>query len=164
MTIEMFDVIPSAISAISAVVVACVAWAALRRFKSQKWWERRVDSYLRVLDALADASAYYDRELRAEARGNQVPDDQREDLVRRARKADQEIQKVIDVAELFISDEAHQRLIQYKNDSARADRPVDDDGVHIGWAGHLGARSNAIRACLADMVKIAKGDLEIPSG
>ena len=153
----------SAVSAISAAVVAWVALVALRRFKSQKWWERRVDSYLKVLDALADASAYYDRELRAEARGTRSPTPQIEDLMEKARKADQEIAKAIDLAEIFISEDAHQRLIQYKRDITRADRTVDDDGVHIGWAGHLVARSDAITTCQADMIKIAKKDLELPS-
>ena len=163
MTIEMLDIIPSAISAISAVVVACVAWAALRRFKSQKWWERRVDSYLKVLDALADASTYYDCELSADVRGAQIPDDQHEELVKRARRADQEVAKAIDLAELFISEHAHQRLIQYKRDIARAERTVNDDRSMRTWFQCLDEGLDAITRCQADMIKIAKKDLELPS-
>ena len=112
MTIEIASIIASVVSAISAVVVASVAWAAWRSFKSRKWWERRVDSYLRVLDALTDADAYYDCELRAAATQSKASAVQIEDLAQGARNADQEIQKAIDMAELFISKEACQRLIR----------------------------------------------------
>ena len=162
MTIEIANIILSAVSAISAAIVAGVAWAALRRFKSQKWWERRVESHLKVLDALADADAYYDRELRAAVTQSEAPAEQIKDLAERARNADQEIQKVIDLAELFISKDAHRRLIQYKKDIARADQNVGDDGFMKSWTDHIRAGSDATRNCQADMIKITKKDLKLP--
>ncbi|MYD93138.1 MAG: hypothetical protein F4Y02_05480 [Chloroflexi bacterium] len=159
---DLPTVIASAISAIAAAVVAWVAVKAFYRFKSQKWWERQCDSYLKVLDALADADAYYDRELRATARQSDAPDEQIADLLEKARNADREIQKAIDLAELFISKEAHQRLVQYRMDINAAGRTTDEDGTQRNWTSHLIDTSEAIATCRADMIKIAKRDLGLP--
>ena len=150
------------ISAISAAIVAGVAVMALRRFKSQKWWERRLDSYLKVIDALLDARAYYDRELRAEVRQSSIPDEQLKVLLENARSADQEIQKAIDLTELLISKKAHRRLIQYKKDIALAERTFDDDGFMVDWVRHLSACLDATTTCKADMMEITKKDLALP--
>ena len=160
---EALTLIVSVISAISAAVVAYVAWEALRRFRSQKWWERRVDSYLEVLGALSDASAYFDRELLADMRQSPVPAQQTEDLAEKARKADREIRRTVDLAELFISTKAYRRLKQYMQDSARAVRTIDDEGNQVSWTDHLSAGLDAVTTCQADMIKIAKEDLELPS-
>lgn len=163
MTIEALNIIVSGIAAISAAVVAGVAIVALRRFRSQKWWERRVDSYLKVLDALVDAGAYYDRELRAEVRQSPVPEEHMRVLVEQARRAEQEIQRAIDLAELFISNEAHRRLIQYRKGIALAERTIDDDGGMRSWTDYLSDGLNATTTCQADMIEIARSDLEIPA-
>lgn len=160
--LEIANIILSALSTIAAVILAWLAWTAWRDFKSRKWWERRVESYLMVLDALADAKSYYSRELRAEATQSEVPPEQIENLAEKARNAEQDIQKAIDMVKLFISEEAHRRLIRYQKDYASASRLVDDDGVFTSWADHLITRLDAITACKADMVEIAKKDLELP--
>ena len=162
MVIETTNIILSTVSAVSAVVVAVVACVALRSFRSRKWWERRVDSYLKVLDALADSDAYYNRELSTEFTQSEAPAEQMKDLLEKAWSANQEIRKVIDLAELFISNEAHQRLIQYKKDIARASRNIDNDGYMTSWVDHLSSVLEATRACQTDMIRIAKKDLELP--
>ncbi|MDE0281915.1 MAG: hypothetical protein OXN16_12695 [Gammaproteobacteria bacterium] len=162
MIVETVSMISSAVSSVAAVILACLAWVALKKYKSDKWWERRVESYLKVLDALADTKSYYNRELRAEATQSEAPPEQIKNLAERAQGAEQVIQKAIDMAELFISKEAHQRLIEYQIDSASTNRPVDDNGVLTSWVDHVIARLDAITTCQADMIKIAKKDLELP--
>ncbi len=144
------------------MILAWFAWTALRDFKSKKWWERRVESYLTVLVALADAKSYYSRELRGEATQSEVPPEQIKNLAEKARSAEQDIQKAIDMAKLFITEEAHQRLIRYQRDYASANRLIDDDGVFTSWTDHLKTRLDAITTCQADMIEIAKKDLELP--
>lgn len=147
----------------SALVLAVVAIKAFRSFESRKWWERKCQAYLKVLDALADAEAYYDRELRDAARLSEEPSSDIEGLADKSREAAREIQKTIDFAELFISDEARRRLIRYKNEMVAAGHPIDVDGNEImDWVSHLIGSSEAIKSSKADMIKITKKDLKLP--
>lgn len=83
-------------------------------------------------------------------------------LVEKAREAEEEIQRAIDLAELFISNEAHQRLIQYRKGIALAERTIDEDGGMRSWTDYLSDGLDATTSCQADMIEIARRDLEIP--
>lgn len=46
---------------------------ALRRFQSEKWFERRVDAYTKVIEALHFMKHCTERQLRAAERGADMP-------------------------------------------------------------------------------------------
>ena len=158
----MIEIAANVISAASALVLAGVAVKAFRSFESRKWWERKRDAYLEVLDALADDAAYYDREIGAANQLSEVPKDEIKDLADKSGEARRKIRKAIDLAELFISDEAHQRLLQFRNDTAVAGQFVVDDVVDNDWVKYLFDSQDAIAACRADMIEIMKKDLKLP--
>ena len=150
------------ISGVSASVLAVLACLVYRRFESRKWWERKCDAYKQILDALADTHAYYDREIRAADQLSEIPEDELAGLVEKYTNAVRDIQKAIDFAELFISNEARQRLVQYKNEMALTGQFSHDGEVYNSWAFHLAEGLDAIRTCQTDMIKITKKDLKLP--
>jgi len=48
--VEFFKDVVSQAGAPAAIVLT--AWVALRRFRSEKWWERKAETYASVFDAM----------------------------------------------------------------------------------------------------------------
>ncbi len=79
------------INLLAGVPVALLtAWLtvkfALRRFQSEKWFERRVDAYTKVIEALHFMKHCTERQLRAAECGTDIPKDIEEELVTSYRK------------------------------------------------------------------------------
>ena len=56
-------------------------WFALRRFQSEKWFERRIEVYTKVIEALHYMKNCTERQLLSASRGTEMPKDIEEELV-----------------------------------------------------------------------------------
>jgi hypothetical protein len=61
------------------LIAAVSAWItvqlSLRRFRTERWWERKVEAYERIIGALHDAKAFADTHLHAGLEQRDVPDE-----------------------------------------------------------------------------------------
>jgi hypothetical protein len=141
--------------AIGIVIAAVSAWItvqlSLRQFRAERWWERKAEAYERIIGAFHDFKIFASRQA-AELQKKEMSEEAGATLRARARKADDDILKAIDIGALYLSDEAQSRLRQYQNE----ERSAQDLNT---WFGYLEADRNAADACLKDMIKIAKRDL-----
>ena len=69
----------------AAILIAAVSsWItvqlALRRFRRERWWERKTDAYTKVIEALHNSKEFSDRHLEAAQAGREIPDDLLEPL------------------------------------------------------------------------------------
>lgn len=102
---------------IGTVIAAVSLWItvqlSLRRFRSEKWRERKTEAYERIIEALHHSKAFADAHLEAGYEGRDVSD-QRDKLLReRSRQAHLEIEKAADIGAFILSDEAQERLKRY---------------------------------------------------
>ena len=140
---------------IIAVVSALVTvQLSLRRFRTERWWERKVQAYERVIAALHDAKAFAEEHFEANMLGRELPKEQDEDLRARSKVAHEEIAKAIDIGAFLLSDEALERLKQYRKEE-------DEAGETNSWFEYLDADLAATGKCLKDLIVIAKKDLQI---
>jgi hypothetical protein len=138
------------------LIAAVSAWItvqlSLRRFRTERWWERKVEAYERIIGALHDAKAFADTHLHAGLEQRDVPDEIAEELRGRSRTAHAELLKAVDLGAFLLPDEALSRLRRYrKEESEAADIP--------DWFGHLEADWKAANDCLKDLIQLAKRDL-----
>jgi len=126
---------------------------SLKKYKTEKWWERKVEVYSKVIEALHNAKAATDKQLHAEYTGKKISDD--EEKKRRASEiaANDEISKTTDIGSFFLSDEALSILAQYQQEIERASNQAS-------WYDYLEADYKATDKCLKDIIKIAKKDLQ----
>lgn len=125
---------------------------ALRRFQSEKWFERRVDAYTEVIEALHFMKHCTERQLRAAERGTDIPQEIEDELVASYRKGLADLRRLTDMGALLFSSEAIEILDTLNNELlAATDAP--------SWWEHLDAESAAISKCLAALRPIAKRDL-----
>ncbi len=79
---------------------------SLRRFRSERWWERKVEAYARLLDYLYDLQEYAASKLRQ----HEPTEEERLEFSNRSKKASAEIQKIRTIGAFVISDEVWKLL------------------------------------------------------
>lgn len=146
------------INIFTAIVIAAVSsWITIRlslnRFRTEKWWERRVDAYSKVIEALHNSKAFSHQNLEAVYVGKGLPDERDKELSHRAKIAEDDIMKAIDVGAFLLSDEALSCLKQYQQEVARASQ-------YKSWYEYLEADLQATEKCLNNLIQIAKRDLK----
>ncbi|MBN1364837.1 MAG: hypothetical protein JW976_08535 [Syntrophaceae bacterium] len=150
----MFD---TALAIFTGIVIAAVSsWItvqlSLKRFRSERWWERKAQAYEKIIGALHDSKAFADKHLEAEYRGGKIAEEKDKELRARSKVAHEEIEKAIDTGSFLLSDEALSRLKQYQKDMEKA----SDTQMWFEYLeGDLAATSN----CLKDLIQISKKDL-----
>lgn len=126
---------------------------SLRRFRSERWWEKRVDAYSRIIEALHNSKAFLEEHLEAEALHGDLSADRKKELGLRAHAANDEIIKAVNVGAFLLSEKALASLKQYREDtSAYPDMTWDD---------YLEQNFPATKACLEAIIRIAKKDLAV---
>jgi len=140
----------------SVPVALLTSWVtvklALRRFQSEKWFERKVDAYTNVIGALHHMKTTTDREQRAEHRGIELSDETREELAETYRSNLSEVRRLADMGALLFSIKAIVALDELERDLEAA---TPDEG----WFLYYDAQSAATNKCLKCIREIAKRDL-----
>lgn len=152
------ELIPHVVA--GAIVAALTVWLtvkfALWRFYREKHWERKAQAYESILDALHHIKQYFEAEYDDQFRDgkNQAIEERKEALGQRLRQAHAELSRQKDIASLFISLKAIERLSDYEKATDRATQTTS-------WFEHLEISFAAVRSCLADMLEIARHDLNL---
>jgi hypothetical protein len=139
------------VAVISALITASLS---LRRFRREKWWERKVDAYSKVIEALHNSKAFASHHLKALGRDEDVPEETDNELRRRANLAHDEILKTMDVGALLLSKEALVRIKQYKKDA-------EEIPLELSWPDALREDWAINDKCFKDLIEIARKDLKI---
>jgi len=126
---------------------------ALRRFQSEKWFERRVDAYTRVIESLHYMKQTTERQLRAAEHGYEIPKDAEAELIEMYRKGFADLRQLTDMGALIFSEKAV-KVLDALNKEIEA---ATDEQC---WWEHLDAERVAISKCLSSLRLIAKSDLK----
>lgn len=141
---------------VGVVVALLTSWLtvkfALHRFQSEKWFERRVEAYTKVIEALHFMKHCTERQLHAATRGTDIPEEIENELVSAYRKGLGDLRRLTDMGALLFSPEAVEVL-----DTLNAELLASTD--EQSWWEHLDAEGAAISKCLARLRPIAKRDL-----
>jgi hypothetical protein len=153
----MTQVLNVALVIFTGIVVGAVsswitAQLSLRKFRTERWWERKAEMYSRIIEALHNSKAFADTHLKAELKGRELAEKDKELLRQRSEAAHEEISKAMDIGAFLLSNKAQTRLKQYQKETEQA-------GQQQSWFEYLDADWAATDKCLNDMIEIAKNDL-----
>jgi len=125
----------------SAITAPLAAWLTahfgLRRFYSEKVWERKTAAYSSIFDALHDMRRWFDEQLRAAGAQQEIPDELEDKLLGDYRAADASLARQLDRERWLLPSNCSERLAQMQRDLVKSDSAHD-------WIAHLvdgGARS-----------------------
>lgn len=118
---------------LTAVVAAWVTvQLSLRKFRVERLWEKRAESYERVIKAFHDLSRFFHEHLEADRieqqRGKRMTVEKSNDLTKQAENARKEINRARDVGSFLLSHSALKILADYntKSKSLRHESWFDD--------------------------------------
>ena len=139
------------------IMVATVsAWIAvqlsLRRFRTEKWWEKRAFAYERLIEAFHHSKAFSESHLKAAQQGREISEERDKALRSKAMEAEQEIRKAMDLGGFLLGEEARVRLTKYISDSRYASDAES-------WGEYLLRDLEATDSCLRDLIGIARREL-----
>jgi hypothetical protein len=148
----LFSLLTAAITAPLAAWLA--AHFALRRFYSEKVWERKTAAYSSIIGALHDMQRWFDANLRAcGSAQRELPDDAEEKLSAAYDEADARLARQLDTERWLLPSKCSERLAQMRRDLAK---DTEDD-----WIAHLVNGGRAINSALEDIITLARDDLKI---
>jgi hypothetical protein len=137
MSVDLQQIASSAFSAISSLIPNLVigfgsgllsAWVtyrlAFRRFRAEKWWERRADAYSGILEALHESLRFAETNIDYMQSGSEVPPEKDADVRKAAAAANLEIRRAANVGKLFLSSAALSRLTKFLHEN---DKNARDD-------------------------------------
>lgn len=154
MSIESQIFLQVVLTAVAAVGASFfTARFALRRFYSEKWWEKKAEAYAAILEALHYMKRSFDEDHEAEVAGREVPEARKEELQEKYHKADDELKKRIDIGQFVLSDEAVAELSSFQ-------KAYDKASEAESWPQYLEESWLAINDALKRMRTIAKTDLK----
>lgn len=144
---------------LSGLIIAVVAayftvQFSLRRFRSEKWWEKKVEAYEKVLDALYCSKSFFDNYLAESYGDRKLTDEAVKKLRKDANLASDEIERLSNLGAFLLSGSAMARLSQYLKEEQEASKTTH-------WVEYLDGNWTAVSACLNDIIDIAKKDLEV---
>ena len=152
-----FNVSLLVLNLLTAILVAIVTalisvWLAFRRFRAERFWERRIDSYSRIIDALHSAKAFAEDHFEAEVEGTKLLPDRVAELSARSLQGKDEVFKAIDTGALLLPQHAIDRLRKYASD-------VTEASHSRSWPEYLEGQIEATQDCMRDITAIARRDL-----
>ena len=145
-------------SVITAIIVAVVSAyvtvrLSIKQFRSERWWELKVDAYRMVIEALHHIKKYCQEQRELMVRSKDDPEREKivEDMRRNARD---EIAKRRDIGCFIISEKAVQHLDRFE-------REFKDARKAEGFEEYLDMVEKAADDCLKELRVTAKQDLSI---
>lgn len=100
---------------ISIIVAVITVKLSLKKFRSEKWWEKKAEAYSKIVDALHQLKNYCEQKLPAEYGEPSLSPEKEKELGQQYQTAYRELVKTLDVGSFIITDEAVKILETYQN-------------------------------------------------
>ncbi|MBS9718497.1 hypothetical protein ACFFUT_09140 [Pseudohalocynthiibacter aestuariivivens] len=127
---------------------------ALKKFVTEKWWERKAQAYESVISALYSSFRYFDEELEANMGGREIGEELKEELDQQYKSGDRDLTQARTIGALHLSKDALSRLQTFSQELKNASETQHFDE-------YLHDTHSAYTNCTREMIEIAKRDLGI---
>lgn len=153
------DWIQAIVSLATGIVIAVLsAWLtvrfALRRFYSEKWWERKAAAYTAIFEALHHVRNCADHQLVFSQRDMDLPEAADSELTKMMSNAIADLRKYFDIGTFIVSQEAVDVMAVFMSEL--------DEATNVkSWEPHLVLKIEAVDKCLNSLRPVAKNDLAL---
>ncbi len=138
-----------------AIVTSWVTvYFSLQRFRDEKWWEKKAETYSSLLSALHDSKSFAEVNLESEKHHKELTKLQDSELRIKSREAEAKIYKEMDVGAFYLSNKAVDRLDMYK-------KQISSAASINSWTQYLLDDLEATNSCICDIIEIAREDLRV---
>lgn len=146
------------IKVLSGIAIAAASsWITVQlsryKFRSERWWEKKVDAYERVIEAFHNSKKFDSEHMTAEERGREIDESRDAELRKLAKEARDQILKSSDIGSFVLSGQALKILARYEAESENA--PRQDT-----WYEHLAAAWSLADRYMKEFIAEAHRDLK----
>ncbi|EHH1183015.1 hypothetical protein ACOIWI_004172 [Vibrio vulnificus] len=127
---------------------------ALRKYRSEKWWDKRLSHHLDTIAALNDVIIYCDFALDVELEEVPRAKSQLDDLKEKYDQANVHLQSLVNISSLFYSPQVCVAIKELNSQMFSAERESD---IYQ----KLGGLRESAESCLIHIVAIAQQDLHV---
>lgn len=141
-------------AAISVGGAFLAAHLAMKKFRSEKWWEKKAAAYAELVEALHTMKWPAGEHLDAEIESRNISQEESSRMWEEFRIARRNMWKIADSSTFLVSGEVITAVREMERDlnSARSDQ---------SWFDHLEEQHAAVNKCLERIKEIGKADLGI---
>jgi len=140
-------------SVVTAFLAAgLTAWFALGRFRAEKWWEKKVEAYSAIMEALHHMHRDLTVSYEAEIGMSEVPGELKAELDAKYTAGRNEILRHADLGDFVISEKAAEALVQLEKDFSWSN-------PNESYFEHLDGKAFAVSQCMAKVKAAGKEDL-----
>jgi len=129
---------------------------ALKKYRGERLWDRKIEAYSVLIDALYEMKIVRDAALEFERHGIERTKEQNEELWSRSRKAREYVNKAAGTASLVLSDECANALTEMEKEFFAV-----LNNVERGWLEILILECAALDKSLERIKKIARKELQV---
>ena len=146
------------IRVLTAIAIAAVSsWITVQlsrhKFRNERWWDKKVAAYERVIEAFHNSKKFSSEHMAAEESGAEVNELRDIELRSLAKEAIDEIKKSSDIGSFILSESALKILANYEAESEKA--PREDS-----WYEHLETDWVRTDRYMKEFIAEAKADLK----
>ena len=141
-------------AAISICGAFLAAHLAMKKFRSEKWWEKKAAAYAELVEALHTMKWPVGEHLDAEIESKDISQEESNRMWTEFRIARRNIWKIADSSTFLVSGEVSTAVREMERDLSRARNAQS-------WFEHLDEQYAAVNKCLERIKEIAKVDLGI---
>ena len=127
---------------------------SLRKFHAERWWEKKLEAYTSIINALHHIKNYSNTLIDAEIEGKKIPATEKENLWNNYKKSKQEIERVTDIGSFLIANKAVKTLKSFSKE-------LDSSKNANSWFEHIDSLWGVTNDCLDAIKMIAKTDLDV---
>jgi hypothetical protein len=151
----MLDLLLKAFSAVA--IAALSSWITVylsrNKFRSERWWEKKVEAYERVIDAFHKSKKFNSEHIRADELKIEMNESRQAELSLQAKEARDEILRASDVGSFVLSKNALSILAKYEAESENIPR-------FDSWYEHLDHSWSITHRYMNEFIAEAHADLK----
>jgi len=138
------------------LIGAGVSWItvrlALRRYYTQKWWERKAQAYSEIIGSLAKMRICFDKWADEELRYKEIRAEARKKVNEEYASAKRVIDNTVAVGSFIVSEKAAEVLESFLKELQKED-------IQGNWLNDLHRHHSEVIKCIAKLREIAKREL-----
>lgn len=144
-------------AAISLGGAFLAAYLSAKRFRTEKWWERKAVVYNELIDALHKMKWPSSEHMDAELEERKIPEDESKSQWEEFKAARRNVWRIADSAAFLVPEQVLEAVKEMERDLAKATSAES-------WFEDLDGQYCAINKCLASIKKIGCRELGVKDG
>lgn len=152
MALEITKFVVQVAIAIGSAFLA--AYLATRKFRTEKWWERKAAAYGELVEALHHMKWYPSETLDAAMESREIPDADKDEYWKQYKLARRNVWKIADTSAFLVSPKVLEAIVEMERELGAA-RSAD------WWLEHAEQQYAAIQKCLARVKELGCQELGV---